>query len=131
MKEIKIGAQTTSESVVSEKDLAVNVGSGDLRVFATPIMTALMENAAAKCLAQFLDEGETSVGTALNIVHTSATPIGMKVYATAKIISFNGRQVEFEVTANDEAGEIGKGTHTKFVVFSEKFQAKTDGKTAK
>lgn len=128
MNEIKIGIEFTSESVVDEKSLAVNVGSGDLRVFATPMMTAIMENASAKCLAQFLGEGETSVGTALNISHSSATPLGMKVHAVAKITSVDGRKVDFDVTAFDEVGEIGKGTHSRFVVFSEKFQAKTDAK---
>lgn len=128
MKEVIIGSKYTSEGVVEEKSLAVNVGSGDLRVFATPMMTALMENASAKCLSEFLDQGETSVGTALNIVHTSATPLGMKVKAEAVITSVDGRRVDFEVTAYDEVGEIGKGAHTRFVVFSEKFQQKTDAK---
>lgn len=128
MKEILVGAQETTQAVVDEKSLAVNVGSGDLRVFATPMMTAIMENAAAKCLEKFLDEGETSVGTALNISHSSATPLGMGVHAVAKITSVDGRKVDFEVTAFDEVGEIGKGTHSRFVAFSEKFQSKTDAK---
>lgn len=131
MKEIVIGSETTSKTNVTEEKLAVNVGSGDLRVFATPMMTALMENAASKCLAQFLDDCETSVGTALNIVHTSATPLGMEVSTTAKIISVDGRKVDFEVFATDETGEIGRGTHTRFVVNSEKFQTKTDSKLNK
>lgn len=128
MKEIVIGSEMTSTTNVTEEKLAVNVGSGDLRVFATPMMTAIMENAAAKCLGKFLDEGETSVGTALNISHSSATPLGMGVHAVAKITSVDGRKVDFEVTAYDEVGEIGKGTHSRFVVFSEKFQSKTDAK---
>ena len=128
MKEIKVGMVYVSEAEVGEKELAVNVGSGDLRVFATPMMTALMENAAMKCLSQFLDEGETSVGTALDISHTAATPLAMKVRAEAEIVRAEGRQVEFNVRAFDEKGAIGSGTHTRFVVFSEKFQAKTDAK---
>lgn len=129
MKEVIIGTKYTSECTADEARLAVNVGSGDLRVFATPMMAALMENAAAACLSKFLDEGETSVGTALDISHTSATPCGMKVKAEAVITSADGRKIDFEVTASDEAGEIGKGSHTRFVVLAEKFQAKTDSKT--
>lgn len=128
MKEVIIGSEYISECTASEDKLAVNVGSGDLRVFATPMMAALMENAAAECLGKYLDEGETSVGTALDISHSSATPLGMNVTAKAVITAVDGRKVEFEVTAYDEAGEIGKGKHTRFVVFAEKFQAKTDAK---
>ncbi|MBE6837374.1 MAG: hypothetical protein E7509_05210 [Ruminococcus sp.] len=130
MKEIIVGSKCTCEWIVTEERLAVNVESGDLRVLATPVMAALMEKAAAQCLGEFLDEGETSVGTALDIAHTSATPIGMKFEATATITSYDGRKVDFEVSANDEAGEIGKGTHSRFVVNAEKFQTKTNSKKA-
>lgn len=128
MKDVIIGSEYISECVASEDKLAVNVGSGDLRVFATPMMAALMENAAAACLGVFLDEDETSVGTALDISHSAATPVGMKVSAKAVITACDGRKVDFEVTACDEVSEIGKGKHTRFVVLSEKFQAKTDAK---
>lgn len=128
MKDIIVGSEFSCKWEVTEEKLAVNVESGDLRVLATPVMAALMEKAAAGCLAQFLDEGETSVGTALNISHTSATPVGMTFEARAVITACDGRKVDFEVFAKDEAGEIGKGVHSRFVVFSEKFQAKTDAK---
>lgn len=128
MKDVIIGSEYTCQWTVTEERLAVNVESGDLRVLATPVMAALMEKAAANCLAQFLEEGETSVGTALNIAHTSATPEGMTFTAKAVVTAWDGRNVDFEVFASDEAGEIGKGTHSRFVVFSEKFQAKTDAK---
>lgn len=130
MKDIILNTTSTCKWEVTEERLAVNVESGDLRVLATPVMTALMEKAAAKCLAQFLDDGETSVGTALNIAHTSATPCGMTFEATATITSFDGRKVDFDVIAKDEAGEIGKGTHSRFVVEAEKFQNKTNLKKA-
>lgn len=130
MKEIVVGTKYISEAEVDESRLAVNVGSGDLRVFATPMMAALMENAAAACLGEFLDEGETSVGTALEISHTSATPLGMKVRAEAVISAVDRRSVEFKVIAFDEAGEIGRGVHTRFVVSAEKFQKRTDEKSA-
>lgn len=128
MKEIITNCEYISEAVVTEEKLAVNVESGDLRVLSTPAMTALMENAAMNCLARFLDEGETSVGTALNIEHSAATPMGMKISAKAVITAFEGRRVDFAVFAWDETGEIGKGSHTRFVVNSEKFQSKTNAK---
>lgn len=128
MKELSIGSKYVSKATVDESRLAVNVGSGDLRVFATPMMAALMENAAACLLAQFLEEGETSVGTALDITHSAATPLRMEVTAEAVIASADGRRVDFEVVAFDEKGEIGRGRHTRFVVASEKFMAKVNSK---
>lgn len=128
MKEVKTGSVYTASVTVDKTNLASTVGSGDLNVFATPMMVALIENAAAHCLAQFLDEGETSVGTFVSVSHIAATPLGMKVTAAAEILAVNGREVEFSVTATDEKGKIGEGTHKRFVVFSEKFQAKTDAK---
>ncbi|NLZ46163.1 MAG: thioesterase family protein [Clostridiales bacterium] len=128
MKEIQLDTHYLSESVVDSNMLACTVGSGDLKVLATPVMVALMENAGMNCLSQFLDDGETSVGTAISTTHCAATPLGMKIKAEAKIISINGRQVDFEITAYDEVGLIGKATHSRFIVLSEKFQAKVDSK---
>ncbi len=128
MKEVKIGAFCEKSIEVSRECLAKTVGSGDLEVFATPMMIALMENAAAECLSEFLDEGETSVGTYVGVDHISATPLGMEVFAKAEIKASNGREVEFSVEAFDEKGKIGGGTHKRFVVLAEKFQQKTNAK---
>lgn len=125
MKEISVNCSGSAETNVTPDKLAVNVGSGDLNVFATPSMTALMEAAACNCLAPYLDDGESTVGTELNIKHTSATPEGMKVTAEAVLTAVNGREFTFEVKAFDNSGEIGSGTHKRFLVFSEKFTAKT------
>lgn len=125
MKTIGINTKGTAETTVTADKLAVNVGSGSLAVFATPSMTALMEKSACNCLADYLDDGETTVGTDLNIRHLSATPEGMKVTAEAVLTEINGREFTFEVTACDECGVIGKGTHKRFLVYSEKFTAKT------
>lgn len=125
MKEISIGIKGKAELVADSSVLAVNVGSGSLEVFATPMMTMLMEKAACCCVADLLENDETTVGTELNIKHTSATPSGMKVYAEAEVIEVNGREIVFSVKAYDEVGEIGCGTHKRFLVFSEKFMAKT------
>jgi predicted thioesterase len=98
--------------------------SGSLPVFATPSMTALMEQAACACLDE-CDVGAT-VGTALNIEHVAASPIGAEITATATITSVSGRKYEFAVTARDSAGEIGRGTHTRVAIDAEKFMKKAE-----
>lgn len=128
MKNPETGIKGISELNVSSNELAVNVGSGCLEVFATPVMAMLMEKAACNCLAEYIENGETTVGTELNIQHISATPEGMRVYSEAVLTAINGREFTFEVTAYDEAGLIGKGIHKRFLVFSEKFMLKTKSK---
>jgi len=128
MKDMTIGYQAAAEMTAAEDKLAVSVGSGSLRVFATPMMAALMEKAACNAVEPFLEEGETTVGTQLCIDHSAATPEGMKVTAEAEITAVNGREICLKVRAFDEAGEIGSGTHKRFVVFAEKFQNKTNQK---
>ena len=128
MKNIDIDSIGTAELKVSENDLAVNVGSGSLPVFATPTMIMLMEKAACNCLADFLEGDETSVGTEMNVKHVSATPCGMNVTAEAVLTEINGREFNFRVKASDEAGVIGEGLHKRFLVYGEKFTAKTNSK---
>ncbi len=128
MKEIKIGSKGTAETKVSKENMAVTVGSGSLEVFATPMMTALMEKAACNALEGFLECDETTVGTKLDITHDSATPEGMNVTATAEVIEVNGREIVFTVKATDECGNIGKGIHKRFIVFAGKFMDKTKSK---
>lgn len=130
-KEIKIGLTNEVKATVNESNIASTMGSGCLRVFATPAMCCLMEKAASDLMDSLLDDGSTTVGTALNIAHTAATPVGMEVAATAEITAVEGRKISFRVVARDEAGEIGSGTHKRFIVFKDKFQAKTDAKIAK
>ena len=114
---------------VTEDKLACSMGSGSLRVLATPAVVALMENAAAALAQEILDnEMLTTVGTMIAIEHTSPTPTGAEVTAEAKLISQDGRTFRFEVAAYDKKGEIAKGTHTRVSVKAEKFQAKADGK---
>ena len=115
----------TVEIVVDESNTALAVGSGSLKVFATPMMIALMENAAAACIADDLGEGNTSVGTAISVSHVAATPMGMKVKATAELVAVEGRKYDFKVTAEDERGLIGEGPHSRFAVNGEKFTNKT------
>ncbi|MFZ2538261.1 MAG: thioesterase family protein [Oscillospiraceae bacterium] len=124
MNEIKVGTTFEKEITVTKNLLAVNVGSGDVSVFATPMMLSLMEEVSAKCLAEFLDEGMTSVGTSITASHVAATPVGMKVKACAQITTVEGKKVSFTITASDEKGVIGEGTHNRFIVDREKFNQK-------
>ena len=126
---ILIGTKCRLEQTVTDALTAANVGSGALPVFGTPYMSALMENAAMS----FLEEGQGSVGTHLDISHDAPTPIGMKVWAEAEItaVSENGKMVDFAVKAWDESGPIGSGTHTRAIVKNEKFLAKCNAKLEK
>ena len=126
--EITVGMRAKAEMTVTDDFTAVAAGSGSLRVFGTPYMAALMEKAAVKALEPAMDEGSTSVGTRLEISHTAATPVGMKVWAEATVTSVDGRSVGFEVTAWDEKGKIGSGNHTRFVVNGARFTEKTYSK---
>lgn len=119
----------TKSITVSEDELAVTMGSGSLFVLATPAVVALVENAAAELAQSQLESEElTTVGTMISIEHTSPTPIGAEVTATAVLKSTDGRTFNFEVSASDKKGIIAKGTHTRVSVKAEKFQAKADGK---
>ena len=126
--EITVGMKGIAESVVEREDPAQEVGSGSLLVYATPCMGALMEGAACEAIAQALAEGQTTVGTALNIEHISATPVGLEVRAEATVTGVEGKVITFEVHAFDEAGEIGRGSHTRVVINSQKFLEKTYNK---
>jgi predicted thioesterase len=118
---ITIGKTAAVSAKVDESNTALAVGSGNLPVFATPMMIALMEKAACAVLSDALSDGETSVGTMINAAHLAASPIGATITATATITAVFGRKIIFQVTASDNKGEIGNGTHERFVVDSERF----------
>lgn len=127
MREIAIGTSQTSTLTVTTEYTAIALGSGNLPVFGTPAMAALMENAAMQAIAPFLDDRETSVGISLNITHDRATAVGDTVSAIATVTAVDGRKIDFEVSATDSSGAlIGKGLHTRFVIDKEKFMAKIE-----
>ncbi len=126
--EIKVGLKGIVKENVTESNTAKAVGSGGLEVFATPAMIALMEKASFLAIDEYLDEGSTSVGTMVNIEHVSATPVGATVTVESVVTAVDGRKISFEVTASDNAGLIGKGTHERFIINAEKFMAKTNSK---
>lgn len=122
---IVIGAAGKATSFVEREDTAAEVGSGSLLVYATPCMAALMEGAACAAIEEALEEDETTVGIELNLKHTSATPVGMEVWADATVTAVEGKIITFAIEASDEAGKIGEATHKRAVVKVQKFLDKT------
>ena len=126
--EITVGMKGTVSTNVEREDTALEVGSGSLLVYATPCMVALMEGAACEAIAEALPEEKTSVGIELNISHLSATPVGLGVRAEAEVTAVEGSIITFQLTAYDEAGKIGEGTHKRAVISTQRFLDKTYSK---
>lgn len=121
---IEVGLKYESQVVVSQNNTAKTLGSGDMEVFATPAMVALMENAAMMAVAEHLDEGTSSVGVEISTSHIKASALGATITASAELVAIDGRKLSFKVKAWDEAGTIGEGNHTRFVVDRERFLSK-------
>ena len=117
MRPIPIGAKGTYTLRVMQSHLANQFKDAALpQVFATPWMVTIMENAALNAIRNYLDPGESAVGTVVNIRHLAPTPVGHRVTATAEVTKVDGRRIEFDVNAQDEMEEIGAGTHERMVV---------------
>ncbi len=122
--ELKIGLTAQSTTRVVEANTAATLGSGDLAVFATPAMIALMENAAMKAVAEALPEGSTTVGTEMKATHVKASAMDAEITATATVTAVEGRKITLRVEASDSGVLIGEGEHTRFVVDRVKFMSK-------
>lgn len=122
---VTVGLKGRAETVVDDSNTAQAACSGALAVFGTPFLCALMEEAAWKSITPYLEEGQSTVGTKLNISHDSATPVGMKVWAESEVMEVDGKRLVLKVAAYDEKGPIGQGTHERFIVTNERFLAKT------
>ena len=120
--EIKIGTAGTASRTVTEKDTALAVKSGSLQVLATPVLSALMEEAAA--LAPCLPPKQTTVGGFIAVRHNAPTPVGQTIKATATVTAVSGKKISFTITASDENGTIGEAEHTRFLVDEEAFMRK-------
>ncbi len=118
------GLTYTSTLVVSNDHVASVMGSGDLHVFATPAMVALMENAAMQAVAGHLPEGSTTVGAMINTSHVKPSPIGDTVKTTAVLTDIEGRKLTFSIKAEDSKGVIGEAVHVRYIVNREKFMSK-------
>ena len=125
---LQTGIKGYSECTACAENSAEAMGSGELKVFATPAMIALIEKAAWQSVAPELEEGQGSVGTKLDISHIAATPLGMKLRCETELTEIDGRRLVFKAEVFDEAGKVGEGTHERFIVFNEKFQAKAYAK---
>ena len=127
--ELKTGLTYTATTVVNNDNIASRYGSGLVAVFATPAMVALMENAAMNAVLSHLPHGNNTVGVEVSVSHTKATPMGMTVNATAVLKEIDGKKLTFDVVASDEEGEIGRSTHTRFVIDVERFMSKLTKKS--
>ena len=121
---VTVGLKGRAETVVSDANTAQAACSGALPVFGTPFLCALMEEAAWKSIAPHLEEGQSTVGTRLDITHDSATPVGMEVWAESEVTQVDGRRIVLKLAAYDRKGLIGQGTHERFIVTDQRFLAK-------
>lgn len=122
---LKPGMTAQVEKIVTEDDTAVKFGSGGVKVFATPMMIALMENAALSSVDPHLPEGYATVGLSLNVKHIAATPVGMKVHAKAELTGIEGKRLTFKVEAFDEREKIGEGAHERYIIELSRFLERT------
>ena len=118
------GAAAQSRTTVCEANTAAAMGSGDMPVFATPAMVALMENAARLAVAPGVPEGAATVGAEMNVSHIKPSGLGAEIVASAVVTAVEGRKITFNVGARDAEGMIGEGTHVRFIVDRERFLAK-------
>lgn len=123
---LEVGLRGEAKLVVTELETAANFGAGGVRVFATPVMIGLMENASWLAVEQELPEGETTVGTLVNVRHLAATPIGEAVVARAELVEIDGRRLVFRVSAHDEHRQVGEGTHERMRVNRERFLTRVE-----
>ena len=128
---MKPGIKNEISLFVTQERSAAAMGSGTLEVFATPAMVALMEQTAAESVESLLEEGNTTVGTMIQVNHLAATPMGMKVTCNSELVAVEGRKLTFKIEAHDEAGLIGTADHERFVVGADRFLEKVNAKIKK
>lgn len=125
---METGIKHSMETLVTDANTALSLGSGTLRVFATPALAALVEETAWQSVADLLQEGQTTVGTRLEIAHLSPTPLGMRVRCETTLVAADGRRLAFRFEASDAHGLVASGLHERCIVVADKFQRKADGK---
>jgi len=125
---VKPGLTGSASLIVTDEHTAPRVGSGRVRVLATPVMINLIEAAALEAVEGLLPAGHQSLGTVLNVRHIAATPVGMRVTAQVEVVSVEGRTIRFRVEAHDERELIGDGTHERVVVNVAKFDLRVQRK---
>ena len=125
---LTIGIKGHCEQIVTDEVTADRIGSGLVKVFATPMMVALIEQTCLESVAPHLEPGQGTVGTHVDVSHCAATPVGMRVWCDSELVEIDRRRLVFAVRACDECGLIGEGRHERFVIDNAKFQAKIDAK---
>ncbi|HON71414.1 MAG: thioesterase family protein [Tenuifilum sp.] len=125
---IPLGIEFTATEMVTKDNTASKYGSGLVDVFATPAMVALMEKAALNAVLPHLPHGFNTVGTEICVKHTKATPLGWEVHSKATLKEVDGKKLVFDVVAWDSEGEIGRGTHTRYIIDSKRFMEKFSSK---
>lgn len=125
---LEVGIKGCKKIEVTEQNTAKAMGSGILDVFATPAMIALIEATASESVASSLDDGSSTVGTHLDIAHSSASPVGIEVVCETELVEIDRRRLVFKAVVRDSAGEIGSGTHERFIVDNTKFMSKASAK---
>ena len=128
---LRPGLTGATEIVVGTRDTAPHVGSGKIKVLATPVLVSLMEEAALIAVEGLLPQGHQTVGTRLDITHVAATPVGLHVVAHAELTKIDGRRLTFRIWADDERDRIGEGTHERIIVNVERFDARAQEKAPK
>lgn len=126
--ELQPGLTATVEIVVGTRDTAAHVGSGKIGVLATPILVTLLESAALQAVERLMPTGQQTVGTRLDISHTAATPVGMRVRARAELIQVDGRKLTFRLHAEDEVETIGGGIHERLIISVDRFDQRMQKK---
>lgn len=124
---LQAGLKGEANTVVEHANTAAAVGAGGVEVFGTPMMIALMENAAWRAVAPELEDGQVTVGTLVNVSHLAATPVGQTVRAVAELMTIDGRRLVFKVEAYDEKQKIGEGQHERYIVHLERFLQRLKG----
>ena len=128
---LRPGLAGATEIVVGTRDTAPHVGSGKIKVLATPVLVSLMEEAALNAVEGLLPQGHQTVGTRLDITHVAATPVGLHVVAHAELTKVDGRRLTFRIWADDERDRIGEGTHERIIVDVARFDARAQDKAPK
>ncbi len=125
---METGIKCREEVTVTPELTAESIGSGTVPVFATPMMISLVEKACRCSVEPYLDEGQTTVGTLVNVAHLAATPVGMRVWCETELVEIDRRRLVFRVTVRDDAGLVGEGTHERFIIDSDRFVKKAEAR---
>jgi predicted thioesterase len=129
VKSTAVGTEASLDRVVRPEHGADRFENAGVKVLATPVICHWFESAAVHAIADRLEPGEATVGTRISIEHLKATPIGMRVRVTARVVAAEGRRVDFEISASDDVELVARGTHERFVVDLERFLARVQAKT--